>query len=76
MTFLRFSGHWIKLSGLALCLFGGDIPEGGMEPLTIVEPQLFALPRPTWYFGLRAYSAGRAGSEGLYFHRKGVYTRL
>jgi hypothetical protein len=24
------------LSGLALCLFGGDIPEGGMEPLTIV----------------------------------------
>src|ERR1700730_7765489 len=25
------------LSGLALCLFGGDIPEGGMEPLTIVD---------------------------------------
>jgi hypothetical protein len=24
------------LYGLALCLFGGDIPEGGMEPLTIV----------------------------------------
>src|SRR6202035_5123630 len=24
------------LSGLALCLFGGDIPEGRMEPLTIV----------------------------------------
>src|ERR1019366_5005802 len=24
------------LSGLALCLFGGDIPEGGVEPLTIV----------------------------------------
>jgi hypothetical protein len=21
---------------LAFCLFGGDIPEGGMEPLTIV----------------------------------------
>jgi hypothetical protein len=25
------------LSGLALWLFGADIPEGGMEPLTIVE---------------------------------------
>jgi hypothetical protein len=24
------------LSGLALCLFWGDIPEGGMKPLTIV----------------------------------------
>jgi hypothetical protein len=24
------------LSGLAFCLFGGDIPESGMEPLTIV----------------------------------------
>jgi hypothetical protein len=24
------------LSGLVLCLFGGDIQEGGMEPLTIV----------------------------------------
>jgi hypothetical protein len=24
------------LSGLALRLFGGDVPEGGMEPLTIV----------------------------------------
>ena len=24
------------LSGLALWVFGGDIPEGGMEPLTIV----------------------------------------
>jgi len=26
----------IGLSGLALCLFGGDIPESGMKPLTIV----------------------------------------
>ena len=24
------------LSGVAFCLFGGDIPESGMEPLTIV----------------------------------------
>ena len=31
------------------------------------QPQLFALPRPTWYFGLRAYSAGRAGFRGLAF---------
>ena len=29
------------------------------------QPQLFALPRPTWSFGLRACSAGRAGSVGL-----------
>jgi hypothetical protein len=34
LTFLRFVGT--GLSGLALWLFGGDIPEGGMEPLTIV----------------------------------------
>jgi hypothetical protein len=27
---------WTPLSGLALCLFGGDIQEGGMKPLTIV----------------------------------------
>src|SRR5256886_6937165 len=26
----------IGLSGLAFCLFGGDIPESGMKPLTIV----------------------------------------
>jgi hypothetical protein len=26
----------IGLSGLALCLFGGDIPKSGMKPLTIV----------------------------------------
>jgi hypothetical protein len=26
------------LSGLALCLFGGDIPEGGMEPEALVIP--------------------------------------
>jgi hypothetical protein len=23
-------------SGLALCLFGADVPEGGMKPLTVV----------------------------------------
>jgi hypothetical protein len=34
VTFLRFCGH--GSSGLALCLFGGDIPKGGMKPLTIV----------------------------------------
>jgi cytochrome o ubiquinol oxidase subunit III len=26
VTFPRFGGHWIKLSALALCLFGGDNP--------------------------------------------------
>jgi hypothetical protein len=24
------------LRGLKLCLFGGDVPEGGVEPLTVV----------------------------------------
>jgi hypothetical protein len=27
---------WTPLSGSALCLFWGDVPEGGVEPLTIV----------------------------------------
>jgi hypothetical protein len=34
LTFLRLVDS--GLSGLALCLFGGHIPEGGIEPLTIV----------------------------------------
>ena len=34
LTFLRFSGHWIKRLG-ALPV-PGDISEGGIEPLTIV----------------------------------------
>ena len=41
------------------------------------QPQLFALPRPTWYFGLRAYSAGRAGFRGLAFPQKrGIYPAM
>jgi hypothetical protein len=30
------AGEATPLSGLVLCLLGGDIPEGGMEQLTIV----------------------------------------
>jgi hypothetical protein len=35
---LRHSCDFVDtgLGGLALCLFGGDVPEGRMEPLTIV----------------------------------------
>jgi hypothetical protein len=34
VTLPRLSGHRIKR--LALCLFWGDLPEGGMEPMTMV----------------------------------------
>ncbi len=34
VKFPRKSGRWLR--GLKLCLFGGEVAEGGVEPLTVV----------------------------------------
>ena len=60
------------LSGLALCLFGGDIPEGGMEPLAIVvsfdvDEQVVPGGIPGWVASL-VHEFGFQSAEAA-FHR-------
>jgi hypothetical protein len=62
------------------CRVAGNVENfdilGSMEFTRKLSGAKVILVKPMRSFGLRACSVGRAGSRGLYSHRKGVYTRL